>query len=393
MSGKNNQQKDLRSFFSNNGKSEGGMKQDASPPPSKKAKVTAEIIDAKPSATASTSTINNSSTSNPKKSKSSDKSSKAAAETKLKDTSITIKDTSLEDIKRELDILKDALKDSRAINLESEKKNGIKVYTETFDFVEREGVAELVADDHRTIKRRVERSLSIIVNNKNDAMVGVSYTGLFPTGGNAGNKDTISMLNPDRTTTLIRLVTGNEVVAKYVTESRALFLKKDGSTPDGKKDYHLTFLSDGFMAQKNLRTLEETVNGLIQKAEKDGKIPIIAVALHPPVSQPSAHESEERIIKTVQDLGYLSTEGTTYKAGNSSDKTPYAQSWLVIGIGIVPALEEGRLFFSLGGTTCFQNSMMKRLKVAHDRKKWAVPKKATSKKPASYDLSNFGFGS
>ena len=139
--------------------------------------------------------------------------------------------------------------------------------------------------------------------------------------------------------------------------------------------------------------LEETVNGLIQKAEKDGKIPIIAVALHGPVSQPSAHESEEGIIKTVQDLGYLSTEGKWYMQGNSSDKTPYARSWLVIGIGIVPALEEGRLFFSLRGTTCFQNSMMKRLKVAHDRKKWAMPKKATSKKPASYDLSNFGFGS
>ena len=380
MSGKNNQQKDLRSFFSNNGKSEGGMKQDASPPPSKKAKVTAEIIDAKPSATASTSTNNNSSTSNPKKSKSS--------------TSITIKDTSLEDIKRELDILQDALKESRAIRAENEKKKGIEVYTETFDYVQREGVDKLVAADHLTIKRRVERSLSIIVNDKNDAMVSVCYAGMFPNGGKAGNKDTISMLEVDgTTTTLIRLVTDNEVVAKYVTESRALFLKKDGSTPDGKRDYHLTFLSDGFMAQKNLRTLEETVNGLIQKAEKDGKIPIIAVALHPPVSQPSAHESEERIIKTVQDLGYLSTEGTTYKVGSSSNKTPYARSWLVIGIGIVPALEEGRLFFSLRGTACFQNSMMKRLKVAHDRKKWAMPKKATSKKPASYDLSNFGFGS
>ena len=110
--------------------------------------------------------------------------------------------------------------------------------------------------------------------------------------------------------------------------------------------------------------LEETVNGLIQKAEKDGKIPIIAVALHGPVSQPSAHESEERIIKTVQDLGYLSTEGKWYMPGNSSDKTPYARSWLVLG--------------SLGGTACFQDSMIKQLKVARDRKKWAMPKKATS---------------
>ena len=112
--------------------------------------------------------------------------------------------------------------------------------------------------------------------------------------------------------------------------------------------------------------LEETVNGLIQKAEKDGKIPIIAVALHGPVSQPSAHESEERIIKTVQDLGYLSTEGKWYMPGNSSDKT---------------------LLGSLGGTACFQDSMIKQLKVARDRKKWAMPKKATSKKPTSSSSS------
>ena len=98
--------------------------------------------------------------------------------------------------------------------------------------------------------------------------------------------------------------------------------------------------------------LEETVNGLIQKAEKDGKIPIIAVALHGPVSQPSAHESEERIIKTVQDLGYLSTEGKWYMPGNSSDKTP---------------------FLRLGSTACFQDSMIKQ--------------KATSKKPTSCSSS------
>ena len=219
-------------------------------------------------------------------------------------------------------------------------------------------------------------------------MVSVCYVGQYPTGGTEGNNDTISMLNIDGTVTLIKLVSANEVVAKYVTESRALFLKKDGSTPVGKKDYHLTYLSHEFLQEEIQHVLEETVNGLIQKAEKDGKIPIIAVALHGPVSQPSAHESEERIIKTVQDLGYLSTEGEWYMPGNSSDKTPYARSWLVLGIGIVPALEEGRLFLSLGGTACFQDSMIKQLKLARDRKKWAMPKKATSKKPTSSSSSS-----
>ena len=126
----------------------------------------------------------------------------------LKDTSLTTKctPTSLEDVTRKLDLLNDAQDSMRASSIENNKKNGIKLYNKTFEHVERKGVNKLEDHHHVTIKRCVERSLPIIAEVKNGAMVSVCYVGQYPTGGTEGNNDTISMLNIDGTVTLIKLV-------------------------------------------------------------------------------------------------------------------------------------------------------------------------------------------
>jgi len=292
--------------------------------------------------------------------------------------------TFLAKIEHELDVLDKARETMQEDARKNNKKTAEKLYKQTFQHAKKEGVKDLNdPDGYETITRRACRSLDAV--DKEKTMVSVCYAGEFTEGsGKAGNKDTISVIDVDGTITHCKLCTQDEPVAKYLTDKRALFRKEDGSCPVNGVDYVVTYLSHRFLSKKNQQKFEDKVDKLTRDAEQNGKIAIIAIALHHPVSQPSAHESEERTLKTLQDMDILSTEGIVYAIGKSSNKTPYARSWLVFGINIVSAIENGGIFFARDSSTdCFQDSMMEQLEVAQDETKWVSQVKSAAKPDVS----------
>jgi len=170
--------------------------------------------------------------------------------------------------------------------------------------------------------------------------------------------------------------------------SFALLLKNNGCVLDDE-DVIITYLRPEWLDPKNQHELEKYIKALIQDAKEKGKIPIIVIAQHDIAQQQCAHDIEKESIETIQNEGFLSTEGRDYRDGGSSD-SPIAFSFLVVAIGTVTALEEGRISLSLGGTYCFQKEMIKRTAIAHTEDVWVFPvveTKTTKSKPTLKDTS------
>ena len=239
-----------------------------------------------------------------------------------------------------------------------------KMNQEIWESQDKNGVPDLSSDEQEDIKQNVRVLLdSVGKDTEKVTVAGAAYAGVY---------------NPKEQENPV-FCNWNEPIAKWVVQSRCLFVTASGDTPQKGKDVIVTYLTSGLL--KDPSKLQEKITQLTNQAETEKKVAVIVIALHRPVSQRTTRKAEENTIVIAQQSKLLSTEGEGYLPGNSSKITPYAQSFLVLSIGIIEALKSGRLYFNHGGTACFRETVMKQLpSLARDMNKWKCHRKTASTK-------------
>ena len=278
-------------------------------------------------------------------------------------------------LKQQMNLLKEARTNKVKKTCKLKKKKKDKALEETEEYIKNNDVATIDLNSTRANLLRLLTYADDELGIKDTSHLSCCFAGVYacPSQDQKEDRHHKLLVGVDgvASSSMIKLVTPNEPTRKYTEADSALLLKNNGRVLDDK-DLIITYLRPEWLDPKNQHELEKYIKALIQDAKKKGKIPIIVIAQHDIVKQQCARDAEKESIDTIQTEGFLSTEGRDYKEGDSSN-SPIALSFLVLAIGTIAALEEGRISLSLGGTYCFQNEMIKRTAIAHTEDVWVFP--------------------